>query len=235
MNQGQAGGRGVSRDHDPAGRRVSVDTTPVPLASVGTRYAMIVATFVGLLLLSNIVAVKLIAFGPIIVDGGVFLFPLVYIVGDVLAEVWGFRAARRAIFLAFGLSLLASLVIWIVQVSPAAPGWDGQPAFEAILGFVPRIVAASLGAFVVGQLINAFVLDRLRRRTAGRLLRTRLVLSTVVGQIADTVVFCTIAFFGVIVGAEFWIYTAAGYLIKVLVEVVCLPITTRVIRWIRSS
>lgn len=204
-------------------------------ARVGSRYAIVAAAFVGLLLISNIVAVKLIAFGPFIVDGGVFLFPLVYIVGDVLAEVYGLKAARRTIFTAFALSLLTSLTIWVTQLSPAADGWENQEAFEAILGFVPRIVAASLCGFLVGQLINAWVLDRMRRWTSGRFLRTRLIGSTLAGQLADTVVFCTIAFFGVLEGWDFIGYTALGYAIKCLAEVVLLPITTRVIAAARRA
>ncbi|UOQ61136.1 queuosine precursor transporter [Leucobacter rhizosphaerae] len=204
-------------------------------AASGSRYAVIVATFVGLLLISNIVAVKLIAFGPFIVDGGVFLFPLVYIVGDVLAEVYGLKAARRAILTAFALSLLTSLTIWVTQLSPAAAGWENQEAFESVLGFVPRIVAASLGAFLAGQFINAWVLVKLRERTSGRFLRTRLIGSTLVGQLVDTIVFCTIAFWGVIEGWDFIGYTALGYGIKVLAEIVLLPITTRVISRVRRA
>lgn len=211
----------------------------------GARYGVVVAVFVGLLLISNIVAVKLIAFGPwqvggldlgpFIVDGGVFLFPLVYITGDVLAEVYGMRGARRAIFTAFALSALTSLTIWVVQLSPVAPGWENQQAFEAVLGFVPRIVLASLAAFVVGQLMNAWVLVRMRDRTHERLLRTRLIASTLVGQLFDTVVFCTIAFWGVLDGWDFLGYVALGYVIKCLAEVVLLPITTRVIARVRAA
>ncbi|WP_427869117.1 queuosine precursor transporter [Leucobacter luti] len=204
-------------------------------AAAGSRYAIVLAAFVGLLLISNVVAVKLISFGPFIVDGGVFLFPLVYIVGDVLTEVYGLKAARRAILTAFALSLLMSLTIFVVQVSPVAPGWEQQEAFESVLGFVPRIVAASLGAFLAGQLVNAWVLDRMRRRTSGRFLRTRLIGSTIAGQLIDTIVFCTIAFLGVLEGWDFLGYTALGYAIKVLAEVVLLPVTTRVIARVRAA
>lgn len=213
-------------------------------ASAGARYAMISAVFVGVLLISNVVAVKPIAFGevaigsfvlPLVFDGGVFLFPLAYILGDVIAEVYGLKASRRAIFAAFGLALVASLTILAVQVSPPAAGWEHQEAFAAVLGFVPRIVAASLIAFLAGQLLNAWVLDRLRRRTAGRFLRTRLIGSTLAGQLVDTLLFCTIAFAGVITGIDFVMYVVLGYLVKVLAEVVLLPVTTRVIRWVRTA
>lgn len=213
-------------------------------AIAGSRYALISAAFVGILLISNVVAVKPIAFGaiplgdlslPLVFDGGVFLFPLAYILGDVLAEVYGLKASRRAILTAFALAVIASLTILLVQVSPPAAGWENQEAFAAVLGFVPRIVAASLVAFLAGQLVNAWVLDRLRRKTDGRFLKTRLIASTVVGQLIDTLLFCTIAFAGIITGLDFVMYVVLGYVVKVLAEVVLLPLTTRVIRWVRRS
>lgn len=213
-------------------------------AALGHRYAAISAVFVGILLISNVVAVKPIAFGaitvgdfslPLVFDGGVFLFPLAYIIGDVLAEVYGLPASRRAIYAAFGLAALASLTILLVQISPPADGWENQQAFEAVMGFVPRIVIASLAAFLVGQLLNAWVLDRMRRRTEGRHLRSRLIGSTLVGQLVDTLIFCTIAFAGVITGLDFVMYVVLGYVVKVLAEVVLLPITTRVIAAVRSA
>lgn len=213
-------------------------------AASGSRYASISAIFVGVLLISNIVAVKPIAFGaielgdfslPLIFDGGVFLFPLAYILGDVIAEVYGLRASRRAIFTAFGLALVASLTILLVQISPGSSDWANQDAYESVLGFVPRIVAASLVGFVFGQLLNAWVLDRMRRRTEGRFLRARLIGSTIAGQLADTVLFCTIAFAGVITGIDFVMYIVLGYLVKVLAEIILLPVTTRVIAAVRSA
>ncbi|MFA5607374.1 MAG: queuosine precursor transporter [Leucobacter sp.] len=238
-----------TKDRAVAGAQEAEDSsrymTPGARSAVaGARYAMISAVFVGVLLISNVVAVKPIAFGevaigsfvlPLVFDGGVFLFPLAYILGDVIAEVYGLKASRRAIFAAFGLALVASLTILAVQVSPPAAGWEHQEAFAAVLGFVPRIVAASLIAFLAGQLLNAWVLDRLRRRTAGRFLRTRLIGSTLAGQLVDTLLFCTIAFAGVITGIDFVMYVVLGYLVKVLAEVVLLPITTRVIRWVRAA
>ncbi|MFC7765109.1 queuosine precursor transporter [Leucobacter soli] len=153
----------------------------------------------------------------------------------MLTEVYGLRASRRAILTAFALALVASLTILAVQVSPSAAGWENQEAFAAVLGFVPRIVTASLVAFLVGQLMNAWVLDRLRRRTSGRLLRTRLIGSTLVGQLFDTLLFCTIAFAGIITGVDFVMYVVLGYVVKVLAEVVLLPVTTRVIRAVRGA
>lgn len=196
-------------------------------------YPVIVGVFVGLLLISNIGAVKLIEFGPIITDGGAFLFPLVYIAGDILSEVYGFKAARKAILIGFAMSALAAITFFVVQISPPAEAWGNQEAFEAVLGFVPRIVLASIAGYLVGQLLNAWVLVKIKERTQEKALWLRLLGSTAVGEFADTIVFCTIAFYGVITGEEFLIYVAFGFAYKTLVEVVLLPVSYAVIGWVK--
>ena len=196
-------------------------------------YPVIVGVFVGLLLISNIGGVKLIEFGPIITDGGAFLFPLVYIAGDILSEVYGFKAARKAIFIGFAMSILAALTFWLVQISPPAEAWGNQEAFESVLGFVPRIVLASVAGYLVGQLLNAWVLVKIKERTQEKALWLRLLGSTAVGEFADTIVFCTIAFYGVITGEEFLIYVAFGFAYKTLVEIVLLPVSYAVIGWVK--
>ncbi len=209
--------------------------TPPKFASIGSsHYPVVLAVFCGLLLISNIGATKLIEFGPIITDGGAFLFPLVYITGDVLSEVYGFKAARKAILVGFALAVLAALTFWVVQISPAATSWPNQEAFESVLGFVPRIVLASIAGYLVGQLLNAYVLVRIKEWTKEKALWLRLIGSTAVGEAADTVVFCTIAFYGVITGGEFLNYVIVGYVYKVLVEVILLPVTYRVIAVIKK-
>lgn len=196
-------------------------------------YPYILAIFVAVLLISNIGATKLIAFGPIITDGGAFLFPLTYVIGDVLSEVYGFSAARRAVLMGFAMAILAAVTFYLVQISPSADGYENQGAFEAVLGFVPRIVLASVCGYLVGQLLNAYVLVKIKERTKEKYLWVRLIGSTVVGELADTVVFCTIAFYGVITGAEFVNYVVVGYIYKTLLEVVLLPITYPTIRAIK--
>ena len=202
-------------------------------ATTRSLYPVIVGVFVGLLLISNIGAVKLIEFGPIITDGGAFLFPLVYIAGDILSEVYGFKAARKAILIGFAMSILAALTFWLVQISPPAEAWGNQEAFESVLGFVPRIVLASVAGYLVGQLLNAWVLVKIKERTQEKALWLRLLGSTAVGEFADTIVFCTIAFYGVITGEEFLIYVAFGFAYKTLVEVVLLPVSYAVIGWVK--
>ncbi len=198
-------------------------------------YPIISAVFVALLVISNVGATKLIIFGPLIVDGGAFLFPLVYITGDVLSEVYGFKAARRTIFLGFAMAILSALTFYAIQLSPSAPGWENQAAFESILGFVPRIVLASVCGFLVGQLLNSYVLVKIKQRTQESALWFRLIGSTVVGEFADTLAFCTIAFYGILTGKDFLNYVIVGYVYKTLLEVVLLPITYRVIAWIKAN
>jgi uncharacterized integral membrane protein (TIGR00697 family) len=219
-------------------------TTPLPQQTPRRLYDIVLAQFCSLLLVSNIGATKLIAFGPslnvagfpvlpIVTDGGAFLFPLTYILGDLLAEVYGMRLARRAIVLGFGIALLASLTFLAVDSAPAAPGWDLGNAWHAVLGFVPRIVAASLAGFVVGQLLNAYVVVRLRDRARPGSLWWRLVSSTLVGELADTTIFCTVAFGGLIDLGTMLNYILVGYIWKVGVEVLMLPVTLRVIKAVK--
>ena len=156
-------------------------------------FPIIAAVFVALLLLSNISAVKLIEFGPLITDGGLFLFPLVYIVGDVLTEVYGFKAAKRVIYTGFAIGVLAAFTYYLVQIAPPAASLENQAAFESILGFVPQIVIASVLAFLAGQLLNSWVLVKVKAKTNEKKLWLLLISSTAVGQLADTVVFTMIA------------------------------------------
>lgn len=204
-------------------------------------YDLVLAWFVALLLISNIGATKLIAVGGLIFDGGALLFPLTYVLGDVLAEVFGLRLTRRAIWLGFAASALMSLVFWVISVAPPAPDWPNQDAWAAVLGFVPRIVVASLLGYLIGQFLNAHVLVRLKAAMAGRRLWVRLIGSSVVGHGADTIVFCSIAFgpLGAFMGGGSigWVtlvnYIVVGWVYKVAVEVALLPVTYRVIAGVK--
>ena len=199
-------------------------------------YDLVVAVFCGLLLISNVGATKAIAFSTglgwpalVVTDGGAFLFPLTYILGDVLAEVYGLRKARRAIVIGFVLAGVASLTFWLVSLTPPAPGWNNQEAWAAVLGFVPRIVLASLLGYLAGQLVNASVLVAIKRRTRERSLWARLIGSTLVGEAVDTVIFCLVAFAGILSGSVLLNYVITGYVYKVLIEVALLPVTYLVI------
>lgn len=200
-------------------------------------FDLVAVLFVSFLLLSNIGATKLIEITPfgvsLIFDGGAILFPLTYILGDVLSEIYGLRAAKRVILTGFFVSVLASGIFYLVQLAPPAPDYHHQAAFEAVLGFVPRIVAASVAAYLVGQLLNAYVLVWLKKRGGEKNLWIRLLGSTIVGEGADTAIFCLVAWVGVMPPAVIFNLMVVGYLYKVGLEVVLLPVTYQVVGWMK--
>lgn len=227
-------------------RRSGLD---VRFASRGSTYFdLLLAAFCVVLVVSNIAATKAIGFGtwdfsigpvqisPVITDGGAFLFPFAYILGDVISEVYGFRSARRAIFMGFAMSVLAAVTFVVVQAAPAADFYTNQDAFESVLGFVPQIVLASMVGYVSGQLLNSFVLVRMKARTAEPRLWARLAGSTGVGELADTFLFCAIAAsaIGITTMGQFWNYFVVGFVYKCLVELVVMPVTMLVIRWLKT-
>src|SRR5216117_434859 len=163
-------------------------TTYSPLFVVAT------GLFVASLIAANIIAVKQIAIGDWFVPAGVVIFPLSYILGDVLTEVYGYRSARRVIWLGFLCNLVVVGAIWVAGLWPAAPFWKDQPAWNSILGFTPRLLMASFLAYLVGEFTNSFVLARMKIFTEGRWLWSRTIGSTVVGEGLDSLVFITLAF-----------------------------------------
>lgn len=216
-----------------ASHRPALNSLAVFASTRGKYYAAVLVVFVSIFLISNISATKIIGFGPIVTDGGAFLFPLAYIAGDIISEVYGFKAARKAVVAGFAMQALATLTFWLVMISPPGPGYENQAAFEAVLGFYPRIVLASLAGYVVGQLINAWIMVRIKERAGEKRLWVRIVTSTGVGEFADTLIFCTVAFAGVIPGADFVNYVVFGFLYKVAVEYLLMPVTYAVIAWLK--
>jgi queuosine precursor transporter len=220
-----------------------VTTQPAPdidrpaFAKVGSAYyPVLVAVFTALVIISNVTATKGVAFGPIITDGGFIVFPLTYIIGDVLSEVYGFKAARRAIILGFSMNILAALAFWATVYLPAADFYTNQEHFENIVGSYTQLIIAGLAGFIVGQTINAWVVVAIKERTKEKHLWARLVGSTFAGQLGDTLVFCAIAAnaIGITTFKDFAVYTALGWVYKTAVEVVFLPITYRVIATIKK-
>lgn len=209
--------------------------TPATYAPIRRGYYDYFAVFfVSFLLLSNIGATKLVEVGPLTFDGGAILFPLTYIIGDVLSEVYGFKAAKRAIFMGFVVSFLASLTFWLIIMLPAHPDYTSQAAFEEVLGVVWRFVAASLAGYLVGQLLNAKVLTAIKDRWGEEHMWARLVGSTLVGEAADTIIFCLVAWVGVMSWAVIANLALVGFLYKVAVEIVFLPLTYLVINLVKK-
>ncbi len=167
-----------------------------PAARYSLWFVIIAAVFVTCLIASNIIAVKLISVADLILPAAIIIFPLSYIIGDVLTEVYGYREARRVIWLGFACNLLAVAAVAAAGWLPAAGFWDGQAAYERILGYVPRILLASFLAYLVGEFANAYVLAKMKIATGGRWLWARTIGSTIVGQGLDSAIFVTVAFAG---------------------------------------
>ena len=185
--------------------------------------------FVACLLTANIVAVKMVQLGPLILPAGTVVFPISYIVSDVLVEVYGFRAARRVILLGFLANVLMVMFILLAQSMPGAPFWQDQASFERILGFAPRLLLASFMAYLVGSLANALVMARLKPMTNGRLLWLRVILSTILGQGLDSLVFLTVAFAGTLPASAILVSTVSIWLVKTLYEALFTPLTYMVV------
>src|SRR5688500_17758670 len=160
-------------------------------------FVVVTALFITALLTANVIAAKLVEVAGVVVPAGIVVFPLSYICGDVLTEVYGYRLARRVIWLGFLCNVLMVAAIWVGGLLPPATFWDGQAAYEQLLGFTPRLLVASLAAYLVGEFANSYVLARLKVATGGRWLWTRTIGSTLVGQGLDSLVFITVAFVGV--------------------------------------
>ncbi|MFN3008490.1 queuosine precursor transporter [Mycolicibacterium wolinskyi] len=198
-------------------------------------YPTLVAVFTALVLISNVAATKGVAFGPLLTDGGFIVFPLTYVIGDVLSEVYGFKAASRAILIGFAMQALAVVVLWTTVRLPAAPDYANQDALATTVESITGLAAAGLAGFLSGQLVNAAIVVMIKQRTKERHLWARLLGSTVVGQFADTLVFCAIA--APIIGfgnmGSFAVYAAIGWIYKTVIEAVLLPVTYRVIAFIK--
>lgn len=205
-------------------------------------YDLILGGFAVVLVVSNVASTKLAtvtlgSWKPVF-DGGTFLFPLTYIFGDILTEVYGYQRSKRVIWFALGMNLLASLVFALVGILPTDASSPTKGAFETVLGFVPQIVAASLVAFFIGEFLNAYVLARMKVITKGRWLWTRTIGSTLLGQGADTLAFSLIAFgigANALPGDVLWNIISTNYLYKVALEVLLTPVTYAVVRGLKRA
>jgi uncharacterized integral membrane protein (TIGR00697 family) len=198
-------------------------------------YPYIMAFFVAILIISNIASTKILKVGFFSFDGGTILFPLSYIFGDILTEVYGYAKARRVIWMGFFCTALAALIFFIVQILPPAKGWENQDAYEKILGLTPRIVVASLIAYFAGEFSNSFTLAKMKILTKGRWLWTRTIGSTLVGEFVDTVLFVAVAFFGAFNYGLLIAVFISNYIFKVGVEIVATPVTYMVVRFLKNS
>ena len=197
-------------------------------------FLAITSLFITCLLITNIVAGRLVQLGDMTLTADLFLFPLTYIFGDVLTEVYGFQKARLTIWLGFAANLIMALVFLLVVSLPSPSFWEYESAYHTVLGFAPRIVAASLLAYFAGEFSNSVILSRLKLVTQGRWLWTRTIGSTLVGQSIDTTVFMVVAFWGLFPAEIFMGMVLVQYGWKVAYEILATPITYAVIRWLKK-
>jgi len=200
---------------------------------ISHRLVIITAIFITCLITANVIAVKIISLGQIILPAAIFIFPLSYIFGDVLTEVYGYRWARKVIWLGFACNLIFVVFVWIGQIMPAASFWEAQTAYERILGYTPRLLAASFGGYLAGEFVNSFVLAKMKILTKGRWLWSRTIGSTILGQGLDTLIFITIAFAGT---PDFVpIMILYHWLAKTAIEALATPFTYLVVSFLKKK
>ena len=185
------------------------------------------------LIAANLLETKVIQLGSFTVTAGLLVFPISYIINDCIAEVWGFRKARLIIWSGFVMNFFVVTLGLIAVSLPAAPFWEGEEHFNFVFGMAPRIVAASLMAFLVGSFLNAYVMSRMKIASRGRNFSARAIWSTVVGETADSLIFFPVAFGGVIAWRELAVMMGLQILLKSAYEVVILPVTIRMVKAVK--
>jgi len=212
------------------------ETDKIEGATKNFRYFdLITGLFVAVLLISNIASTKIVQLWRFTFDGGTILFPLSYIFGDILTEVYGYRKSRRVIWIGFFCALVMSLTLGLIGLIKPAQGWQFQDAYMKILGQTPRIVAASLIAYFAGEFSNSFILAKMKVFTKGRWLWTRTIGSTVVGQGVDTIFFVLIAFSGVYGWNLVFLIIISNYIFKVGLEIILTPLTYKVVGFLKQK
>jgi queuosine precursor transporter len=211
---------------------------PPPASAATVRqfraFDIVMAAFVAILLLSNVIgAGKVAELGGWTFGAGILFFPLGYVIGDVLTEVYGYARARRCIWVGFSALLFMAFMSWVVVSLPPAAGWEGQAAYESVFGQVPRIVFASIVAFWAGEFVNSFVLAKMKVWTKGKHLWSRTIGSTIVGQGIDSLIFYPLAFWGVWDNAQVVTVMITNWALKVAWEAVLTPVTYAVVGWLK--
>jgi len=202
----------------------------------GYRYLnLVTGVFVTCLVVSNIIAVKIVSVAGIVLPAAVVVFPISYIVGDVLTEVYGFGPARQVIWIGFACNAVAVLAMWVGGRLPAAGFWDGQAAYQRILGYTPRLLGASFMAYLVGEFLNSVVLAKMKMATKGRWLWTRTIGSTLVGELADSAIFITLSFAGTAGAPDLARLILAQWLFKSAYETVATPLTYWVVGFLKRT
>ncbi|MFH1822103.1 MAG: queuosine precursor transporter [Patescibacteria group bacterium] len=198
-------------------------------------FDIIMALFVAVLLISNIASTKIVALWKFTFDGGTLIFPLSYIFGDILTEVYGYRRARKVIWVGFFSAMLMSIILMIVVALKPASDWPYQEAYKNIIGLTPRIVVASLIAFLAGGFSNSYILAKIKVWLKGKFLWVRTISSTLVGQGVDTIIFILIAFYGVLPTSLLIAVIISNYIFKCGVEILFTPLTYKIVGFLKKK
>ena len=201
--------------------------------NVSHRFVIISAVYVTALITANIISVKVIGFGSVVMPAAIIIFPLSYIFGDILTEVYGYRWARRVIWLGFACNLIFVIFAYLGQLLPAASFWTDQQAYESILGYTPRLLLASVCGYLVGEFVNSFIMAKMKVATKGRWLWARTIGSTVFGQGLDTALFIVIAYIGTASFVPLMILY--HWLIKVAIEALATPVTYKTVNYLKRK
>lgn len=201
--------------------------------NVSHRFLIISVVYVTALITANIIAVKVIGFGSLVMPAAIIVFPLSYIFSDILTEVYGYRWARRIIWLGFACNLIFVVFAYLGQLLPAASFWGDQQAYESILGYTPRLLLASISGYLVGEFVNSFILAKMKVATRGRWLWARTIGSTVFGQGLDTAIFIVIAYIGTASFVPLMILW--HWLIKVGIEALATPLTYKTVNYLKKK
>ena len=202
---------------------------------VSVTFMLLAVTFCVCLILANLLATKQIQFGPLNLTSGVLVFPISYVVNDCITEVWGYRRAKLVIWTGFVMNFAFVLIAWLADMIPGAPYWTNQEGFHALFGLAPRVALASFAAFVVGSLMNAYVMSRMKIRDKGQRFSFRAIASTVVGEVTDSLIFFPIALGGIVPTENLILMMGSQVIVKTLVEVVILPMTIRFVKWLKRT
>ncbi len=202
---------------------------------VSVTFMLLAVTFCVCLILANLLATKQIQFGPLNLTSGVLVFPISYVVNDCITEVWGYRRAKLVIWTGFVMNFAFVLIAWLADMIPGAPYWTNQEGFHALFGLAPRVALASFAAFVVGSLMNAYVMSRMKIRDKGQRFSFRAIASTVVGEVTDSLIFFPIALGGIVPTENLILMMGSQVIVKTLVEVVILPMTICFVKWLKRT
>ena len=202
---------------------------------VSVTFMLLGVTFCVCLILANLLATKQIQFGPLNLTAGVLVFPISYVVNDCITEVWGYRRSKLVIWTGFVMNFAFVLLAWLADLIPGAPYWTNQEGFHALFGLAPRVALASFAAFLVGSLLNAYVMSKMKIRDKGRRFSLRAIVSTMAGEVSDSLIFFPVALGGIVPKENLLLMMVSQVVVKTLYEVIVLPVTKRVVAWLKQT